>query len=417
MGFPGALQFEEAETDAVGDEGVVVLVRFEFGLDLLELFEVELGAADGVGLLGVRLRGGLRHAFDLGGLGFDRLAEGAGKVHAAQRALVVVEGLAVEVAAEGLVGGRFGGCETRVADFQALEVGAHDFDRGAGAAGVDLALELGGLLGQAQFGVHLDELVGGFAAFRRVDAFGGRLLEQADGLGVGGLLEVVGRALGPVDHDLGRKREGGDALFGAGERVGADLLEAGEGLVPLGLLGEGFDQDQFGHAAAVVAVEEIFGAFGVFIEESGEFHLGLGPVLQEEETGGLTEGEDRLHAVGDVAGLLLQLLEEREGLPVLLFLEGLVGGLVEDVQGVFLFFRGGQGLGLGAKDAGDGGHGEEDGEQGGLGQLVGAGLLDKHRVRGAIAPRRGCEGIAQAAEGCQAISPLRGANIRARQGV
>ena len=389
VGLPRALQFEEAEADAVGDEGVVILVGLEFGLDLLELLEVELGAADGVGLLGVRLRGGLGHACDLGGLGFDRLAEGVGEVHAAQRALIVIEGLAVEIAAESLVGGGFGGGETRVADLETLEVRTDHFDRGAGAAGVDLALELGGLLGQAQLGVHLDELVGGFAALRGIDAFGGRLLEQADGLRVGGLLEVIGRALGAVDHDLGRKGEGADAFLGAGERVGADLLEAGEGLVPLALLGEGFDQDELGGAAAVVSVEEIFGAFGVFIEESGEFHLGLGPVLHEEETGGFAEGEDRLHAVGDVAGLVLEFLEEVEGLLVLLFLEGLVGGLVEDIQRVFLLLRGGQGLGLRAQDGGDGGHGEQDGEQGGLGQLVGAGLLDKHRVRGAFCSASG----------------------------
>ena len=389
VGFPRAFQFEEAEADAVGDEGVVVLVRLEFGLDLLELFEVELGAADGVGLLGVRLRGGLDHARDLGGLGLDRLTEGVGEVHAAQRALVVIEGLAVEIAAESLVGGGFGGGEARVADLQALEVRTDHIDRGAGAAGVDLALELGGLLGQAQLGVHVDEFVGGLATLRRVDAFGGRLFEQADGLRVGGPLEVVGRALGAVDDDLGRKGEGADALLGAGERVGADLLEAGEGLVPLALLGEGFDQDQLGGAAAIVAVEEIFGSLGVFIEESGEFHLGLGPVLHEEETGGLTEGEHRLHAVGDIAGLVLELLEEVEGFLVFLLFEGLVGGLVEDVQGIFLLFSGGQRLGLRAQDAGDGGHGEQDGEQGGLGQLVGAGLLDKHRVRGAICSASG----------------------------
>ncbi len=389
VGFPRALQFEEAEADTVGDEGVVVLVGFEFGLDLLELLEVELRAADGVGLFGVRLRGGLRHAFDLGGLGFDRLAEGAGQVHAAQRALVVVEGLAVEVSAEGLVGGRFGGREARVADFQALEVRTHDFDRGAGAAGVDLALELGGFLGQAELGVHLDQLIGGFAAFGSVDAFGGGLLEEADGLRVGGLLEVVGRGLGAVDHDLGRKGEGADAFLGAGQRVGADLLEAGEGLVPLALLGEGFDEDQLGGAAAVVAVEEIFRALGVFIEERGEFDLGLGPVLHEEETGGFAEGEDRFHAVFDVPGLVLEFLEQREGFLVLLLFEGLVGGLVEDVQRVFLLFCGGQGLRLRAQDGGDRGHGEQDGEQGGLGQLVGAGLLDKHRVRGAYCSASG----------------------------
>ena len=341
VGLPGALQLQQAEPDAVGDEGVVVLVGLEFGFDLLELFEVELGAADGVGLFGVRLRGGLGHAFDLGGLGFDRLAEGTGEVHATERALVVVQRLAVEVAAEGLVGGGFGGGEARVTDLQPLEVGADHFDGGAGAAGVDLVLQLGGLLGQAQLGVHLDELVGGFAAFRRVDAFGGGLLEEADGLRVGGLLEVVGRVLGAVDHDLGRKREGVDALFRAGEGVGADLLEAGEGLVPLALLGEGFDEEELGEAAAVVSIEEIFGSFGVFIEESGEFDLGLGPVLHEEEAGGLAEGEDRLHAVGDVAGLVFQFLEEREGLLVFLFFEGLVRSLVEDVQRVFLGFRGG----------------------------------------------------------------------------
>ena len=42
VGLPWALQLEQAEADAVGDEGVVVLVGLEFGFDLPELVEVEL---------------------------------------------------------------------------------------------------------------------------------------------------------------------------------------------------------------------------------------------------------------------------------------------------------------------------------------------------------------------------------------
>ena len=128
VGLPRALQLEEAEADAVGDKRVVVLVGVELLLDLLELRDLLLGLLEVGGLFGVRLGEVLGQRVDFRLLGLDGATEGAAEVGATQRALVIREGLTVEVGAEILVGGRFGGGEASVADLEALEVGADDFD-------------------------------------------------------------------------------------------------------------------------------------------------------------------------------------------------------------------------------------------------------------------------------------------------
>ena len=265
MGFPGALELEQAEADAVGDERVVVLVRGELLLDLLELGSLQLDPLDIRGLFRIRLGEILGQGVCFGLLAFDCPAERIGEAGAAQRALVVGQCLTVEVASEVLVGGRFGGGETCVTDFEALEIRADDLDGRAAALGVNLVLELARFLRETELSVHLDELIRGFAAFGSADAVGGGLLEQADGLGVGGFLGLFRCALVAVDDDLGREREGVHAIFGAGECVGADLLESCQGEVPLALLRESFDEQEFGGAAAVIAVEEVLGTSGELI--------------------------------------------------------------------------------------------------------------------------------------------------------
>ena len=156
--------------------------------------------------------------------------------------MVVGEGLSVEVGTEVLVGGRFGGGEAGVADLEALEVGADDFDGRAITPRVDFALQLSRFLGEAELGVHLDQLVSSLAAFRGADAVGGRLFEKGDSLGVGGLLDLLWGTLCAFDDDLGGEGVGVHALFEAGEGVGADLLEASQGEVPFALFGKGFDE-------------------------------------------------------------------------------------------------------------------------------------------------------------------------------
>ena len=55
MCLPRALEFEQAEADAVGDESIVILVGVELFLDLLELCDLLLGLLDVGGLFGVWL--------------------------------------------------------------------------------------------------------------------------------------------------------------------------------------------------------------------------------------------------------------------------------------------------------------------------------------------------------------------------
>jgi hypothetical protein len=81
VGFPGALQLEEAQADAIGDEGVVVLVGVELFLDFLELGGFLLGLLDVRGLFGARLREVLGQRLDLGLLCFDGAAEGTMMSH------------------------------------------------------------------------------------------------------------------------------------------------------------------------------------------------------------------------------------------------------------------------------------------------------------------------------------------------
>ena len=140
VSFPRTIQFEEAEADAVGDERIVVLVGVKLFLDLLELSDLLLGFLEVGGLFGVRLGEVLGQRVDFRLLRLDGATEGAAEVGAAQRALVIGEGLAVEISAETFVGGRFGGGEAGVADLEALEVGADDFDGRAVALRVDLVL-------------------------------------------------------------------------------------------------------------------------------------------------------------------------------------------------------------------------------------------------------------------------------------
>ena len=128
VGLPRALQFEETEADTVGDERVVILVGVELFLDLLELHDLLLGLLEVGGLFGVRLGEVLGQRVDLVLLGLDGAAEGAAEIGATQRALVIGEGLTVKVGAEIFVGSRFGAGKAGVADFEALEVGADDFD-------------------------------------------------------------------------------------------------------------------------------------------------------------------------------------------------------------------------------------------------------------------------------------------------
>ena len=102
------------------------------------------------------------------------------------------------------------------------------------------------------------------------------------------------------------------------------------------------------------------------------------------------ERDDGLQLGLDVDGFGVEILEQREGLPVLLFFKVLDRILVEEGQWVLLgLLSGGQRASLRLEVAADRGQGNEDGEQGGLGQFIGAGLFDKHRLRGAFSSASG----------------------------
>ena len=368
-----------------GDEGVVVLVGGELALDLLELLDARDGLLDLDLRVVVRLGVEFLEVIDLGLLGLDRARDGASHGRPAEGALVARERLAVELDLLLLVGGVLGGLEAGVADLDALEIGAHDLGGRAGPAGVDLGLELLGFLGQAELGVDLDELGGGFAALRRGEALGDGRLEELHGLTEGLLLFDLVGGFGLFLEDAGGEGVSADAVFGAdGDIGGAEFLEEGQGGVPLGLAGEGFDEAQLGDAAFVVQAVEVLGALGVLGKEGGQFLLGLGPVLEGVDGDGLVERQDRLEHVARLGRqLLLHLAQGVVGGLVLLGLHLLAGPLEEGFQFVLGRGRGGRGLGLGSGGSGDRGHRQEDGEDGGFGQLVGAGLVGGHRVGGA----------------------------------